>query len=279
MQHPTIVGIRSRGGGGVAGSGRDQRRPGVSCGDAWRAGIVRGPGGRQRGADREAVCAHRAGLDPASYAGHSLRSGFLTSAAESGASIWKLSEVSSRWTRCAAMCGGSICSKDTRGRRSRSCWGPNRRFGEASSPTRQCHRGIVIRRGAVAPWCDAAPLIKLAGLTRSSAARYEAAHRPGIHDAAIPLPADNLAVIRRRRGSSPKYPLVLFFPGSDPRKMAARPACRISAGPYADNAAGRASWSTNPSAGGHSGDFEADNVTRGGHPQFAIIRRHPWSVG
>jgi integrase len=38
--------------------------------------------------------ARRVGLDPASYAGHSLRSGFLTSAAESGASIWKLSEVS-----------------------------------------------------------------------------------------------------------------------------------------------------------------------------------------
>ncbi len=38
--------------------------------------------------------ASRVGLDPASYAGHSLRSGFLTSAAESGASIWKLSEVS-----------------------------------------------------------------------------------------------------------------------------------------------------------------------------------------
>jgi hypothetical protein len=37
----------------------------------------------------------RVGLDPASYAGHSLRSGFLTSAAESGASIWKLSEVKS----------------------------------------------------------------------------------------------------------------------------------------------------------------------------------------
>jgi hypothetical protein len=36
----------------------------------------------------------RVGLDAASYAGHSLRSGFLTSAAESGASIWKLSEVS-----------------------------------------------------------------------------------------------------------------------------------------------------------------------------------------
>ena len=38
--------------------------------------------------------AGRVGLDPASYGGHSLRSGFLTSAAESGASIWKLSEVS-----------------------------------------------------------------------------------------------------------------------------------------------------------------------------------------
>jgi integrase len=38
--------------------------------------------------------ARRVGLDPAAYAGHSLRSGFLTSAAEAGASIWKLSEVS-----------------------------------------------------------------------------------------------------------------------------------------------------------------------------------------
>jgi hypothetical protein len=38
--------------------------------------------------------AERLGLDPAGFAGHSLRSGFLTSAAEAGASIWKLSEVS-----------------------------------------------------------------------------------------------------------------------------------------------------------------------------------------
>jgi integrase len=38
--------------------------------------------------------ARRVGLDPAAFAGHSLRSGFLTSAAEAGASIWKLSEVS-----------------------------------------------------------------------------------------------------------------------------------------------------------------------------------------
>jgi hypothetical protein len=36
----------------------------------------------------------RAGLDAASHASHGLRSGFLTSTAESGAVIWKLSEVS-----------------------------------------------------------------------------------------------------------------------------------------------------------------------------------------
>jgi site-specific recombinase XerD len=38
--------------------------------------------------------AERAGLDPAQFAGHSLRSGFLTSAAESGASVFKMMEVS-----------------------------------------------------------------------------------------------------------------------------------------------------------------------------------------
>jgi integrase len=38
--------------------------------------------------------ARRVGLDPAAYGGHSLRSGFLTSAAEAGASVFKLSEVS-----------------------------------------------------------------------------------------------------------------------------------------------------------------------------------------
>ena len=38
--------------------------------------------------------ARRVGLDPASYAGHSLRAGFLTSAAESGASVFKMSEQS-----------------------------------------------------------------------------------------------------------------------------------------------------------------------------------------
>ena len=38
--------------------------------------------------------AERAGLDPVQFAGHSLRSGFLTSAAEAGASVFKMMEVS-----------------------------------------------------------------------------------------------------------------------------------------------------------------------------------------
>jgi hypothetical protein len=33
-------------------------------------------------------------LDPAQFSGHSLRAGFLTSAAESGASVFKMMEVS-----------------------------------------------------------------------------------------------------------------------------------------------------------------------------------------
>ena len=38
--------------------------------------------------------AERAGLDPVQFAGHTLRSGFLTSAAEAGASVFKMMEVS-----------------------------------------------------------------------------------------------------------------------------------------------------------------------------------------
>ena len=38
--------------------------------------------------------ARRAGLDAQGFAGHSLRSGFLTSAAEAGASVFKMTEVS-----------------------------------------------------------------------------------------------------------------------------------------------------------------------------------------
>jgi integrase len=39
-------------------------------------------------------CAKAAGLDPAGFSGHSLRSGFLTSASEHGAAVFKLQEVS-----------------------------------------------------------------------------------------------------------------------------------------------------------------------------------------
>ena len=38
--------------------------------------------------------AKRAGLDPSSFSGHSLRAGFLTSAAESGAAIFKMMDQS-----------------------------------------------------------------------------------------------------------------------------------------------------------------------------------------
>ena len=48
--------------------------------------------------------ARRVGLDVAAYSGHSLRSGFLTSAAESGASVFKMTEVS-RHRSLDTLCG------------------------------------------------------------------------------------------------------------------------------------------------------------------------------
>jgi integrase len=71
----------------------------ISSGPVFRAVALGGKVSDEGLADDSAArivkrYARRVGLDPASYAGHSLRSGFLTSAAESGASIWKLSEVS-----------------------------------------------------------------------------------------------------------------------------------------------------------------------------------------
>ena len=78
---------------------------------AWlaAAGITEGPifrsvgkGGRVAAeglSDRSVAAvvkchAERAGFDPADYAGHSLRAGFLTTGAEAGASVFKLMEVS-----------------------------------------------------------------------------------------------------------------------------------------------------------------------------------------
>ncbi len=80
--------------------------------DAWleRAAIAEGPlfrrltqcGSRvlaDRMSDRSVAeivkaRAKAAGLDPAVFAGHSLRAGFLTSAARAGASVWKMQEQS-----------------------------------------------------------------------------------------------------------------------------------------------------------------------------------------
>jgi hypothetical protein len=61
--------------------------------------------------------AERAGLDPVQFAGHSLRSGFLTSAAESGASVFKMMDVSRHKSvdSYVATCGAPICSTSTRG--------------------------------------------------------------------------------------------------------------------------------------------------------------------
>jgi site-specific recombinase XerD len=90
---------------------RGSRLRAVEAVQAWlaAAGITEGPvfrsvakGGRVRAealtaetvANVVKACALRAGFDPAAFAGHSLRAGFLTSAAEHGASIFKMMEVS-----------------------------------------------------------------------------------------------------------------------------------------------------------------------------------------
>jgi site-specific recombinase XerD len=83
----------------------------VAAVKAWieTAGIMEGPifrplakGGRvlaqalstKSVAEIVKVYAERAGLDPEAFAGHSLRSGFLTSAASRGASIFKMMDIS-----------------------------------------------------------------------------------------------------------------------------------------------------------------------------------------
>ena len=70
--------------------------------------------------------ARRVGLEVAAYSGHSLRSGFLTSAAESGASVFKMTEVSRQVK--ALTRGASICSETTLPRRSceRAQYAPHR---------------------------------------------------------------------------------------------------------------------------------------------------------
>jgi hypothetical protein len=56
------------------------------------------------------------GLDATAYGAHSLRSGFLTSAARKGASIFKMRDVAvtSPWTSCNPMSAMPTCSGITR---------------------------------------------------------------------------------------------------------------------------------------------------------------------
>ena len=64
--------------------------------------------------------AEQAGFDPTVIRRPHLRSGFLTSAAEAGASMFKMMAVSRHkaWTRSPAMCGVRNCSRTQPGRRS-----------------------------------------------------------------------------------------------------------------------------------------------------------------
>jgi site-specific recombinase XerD len=72
---------------------------GITSGPVFRAVALGGKVSDEALADDSASrivkrYARRVGLDAAAYSGHSLRSGFLTSAAESGASVFKMTEVS-----------------------------------------------------------------------------------------------------------------------------------------------------------------------------------------
>jgi integrase len=72
---------------------------GIDAGPLFRPINKAGRVARSRLTDRSVanivkVYAERAGFDASTYSGHSLRSGFLTSAAANGASIFKMMDVS-----------------------------------------------------------------------------------------------------------------------------------------------------------------------------------------
>ena len=71
----------------------------ISAGPVFRAVALGGKVSALQLADESAArvvkrYARRVGLEAATFSGHSLRSGFLTSAAESGANVFKMAEVS-----------------------------------------------------------------------------------------------------------------------------------------------------------------------------------------
>jgi site-specific recombinase XerD len=78
---------------------RWQEAAGISEGLLFRA-IHRGGHVKPRGLRGHDVAiivktyAQKAGLNPEEFSGHSLRAGFVTSAAETGATIFKIAEVS-----------------------------------------------------------------------------------------------------------------------------------------------------------------------------------------
>ena len=94
---------------------------GIEAGPIFRPINKAGTVAAQRLTDRSVAnivkaYADRAGFDASTFSGHSLRSGFLTSAAANGASIFKMMDVSrtSRWTPCGAMSAMPSCSRITR---------------------------------------------------------------------------------------------------------------------------------------------------------------------
>ena len=77
----------------MAGGGGDQCRTGVPRrGARWK--VSNRPLADESAARVVKRYARRVGLEASTFSGHSLRSGFLTSAAESGANVFKMAEVS-----------------------------------------------------------------------------------------------------------------------------------------------------------------------------------------
>jgi len=97
-------------GAGVAGGGADLERSGVR--PVSKGGRVETePQTAHSVAAIVKRCAALACLDPAQFAGHSLRSGFITPAAECGAALLRIAAAC-----CAATSAAPTCSRVTRGR-------------------------------------------------------------------------------------------------------------------------------------------------------------------
>jgi len=101
-------------------SGRQRandRRPGLAPAVAAIGPPLSQIDGRRSVANIVRACAKRAGFDPNAFSGHSLRAGFLTSAAGKGASIFKMMDVSvtSQWTPCGGYVRDAELFKDHAG--------------------------------------------------------------------------------------------------------------------------------------------------------------------